>query len=54
MSYPFILQGDNIVIVIDGEPHTINKTHITYTKIVDAINTFASNTLNTFTEKINF
>lgn len=37
MSYPFILQGDNVVIVIDGEPHTINKTHMTYNKVVDAI-----------------
>lgn len=37
MSYPYILQGDNVVIVIDGEPHTINKTHITYQKVVDAI-----------------
>lgn len=37
MSYPYILQGDNIVIVIDGDPHTINRTHVTYTKLVDAI-----------------
>lgn len=37
MSYPFILQGDNVSLVIDGEPHTINKTHVTYQKIVDAI-----------------
>ena len=37
MSYPFILQGDNVVIVIDGEPHTINKTHMTYNKVVEAI-----------------
>lgn len=37
MSYPFILQGDNVVIVIDGEPHTINKTHMTYSKVVEAI-----------------
>lgn len=37
MSYPYILQGDNVVIVIDGAPHTINKTHITYSKVVDAI-----------------
>ena len=37
MSYPFILQGDNVVIVIDGEPHTINKTHLTYNKVVEAI-----------------
>ncbi len=37
MSYPFILQGDNVTLVIDGQPHTINKTHIAYTKVVDAI-----------------
>jgi hypothetical protein len=37
MSYPFILQGDNVTLVIDGEPHTINKTHVTYNKLVDAI-----------------
>jgi hypothetical protein len=37
MSYPFILQGDNVVIVIDGMPHTINKTHMTYSKVVEAI-----------------
>lgn len=37
MSYPYILQGDNVVIVIDGEPHTINRTHVTYQKLVDSI-----------------
>lgn len=37
MSYPFLIQGDNVVIVIDNKPHTINKTHITYNKVVDAI-----------------
>ena len=37
MSYPFILQGNNIVVVIDGKSHTINKTHITYQKVLDAI-----------------
>jgi hypothetical protein len=37
MSYPFILQGDNVTLVIDGTPHTINKTHLSYSKIVDAI-----------------
>ena len=37
MSYPFLIQGDNVVIVIDNKPHTINKTHITYQKVVDAI-----------------
>ena len=37
MSYPFLIQGDNVVVVIDNKPQTINKTHITYQKVVDAI-----------------
>lgn len=37
MSYPFLIQGDNVVVVVDNKPHTINKTHITYQKVVDAI-----------------
>lgn len=37
MSYPFIIQGSNVTVVIDGNPHTIAKTHVTYQKIVDAI-----------------
>lgn len=37
MSYPFILQGDNVTVVIEGKPYTISKTHITYQKVVDAI-----------------
>ena len=37
MSYPFLIQGDNVVVVIDNKPHTINKTHITYQRVVDAI-----------------
>lgn len=37
MSYPFIVQGSNVTVVIDGKPHTISKTHITYQKVVDAI-----------------
>jgi hypothetical protein len=37
MSYPFILQGANVTVVIDGKPHTISKTHVTYQKVVDAI-----------------
>ena len=37
MSYPFLIQGDNVVVVIDNKPHTINKTHITYQKVLDAI-----------------
>lgn len=37
MSYPYILQGSNVTVVIDNTPHTINDTHVTYTKIIDAI-----------------
>jgi hypothetical protein len=37
MSYPFIIQGNNIVIVIDNKTHTVSKTHITYSKVLDAI-----------------
>ena len=35
---PFLLQGKNIILVIDGKSHTISKdTHISYGKIVDAL-----------------
>lgn len=37
MSYPYIIQGENIIVVIDGDPHTINKSHISYNKIVESI-----------------
>lgn len=37
MSYPFLIQGDNITVVIGNQPHTISKTHITYQKVKDAI-----------------
>jgi hypothetical protein len=37
MSFPFIIQGNNITVVIGNKPHTIAKTHITYNKVVDAI-----------------
>lgn len=37
MSYPFLIQGNNVVVVIDNKPHTISKTHITYQKVIDAI-----------------
>ena len=37
MSFPFIVQGSNVTVVIDNKPHTIAKTHITYQKVVDAI-----------------
>lgn len=37
MSYPFIIQGSNVTVVIDGKPHTVSKTHVSYQKVVDAI-----------------
>lgn len=37
MSFPFLIQGNNVVVVIDNKPHTINKTHISYQKILDAV-----------------
>jgi hypothetical protein len=37
MAYPFVIQGNNIVVVIGNRPHTISRTHITYQKVLDAI-----------------
>jgi hypothetical protein len=37
MAYPFIIQGSNVTVVIDGKPHTVAKTHVSYQKVVDAI-----------------
>ena len=35
--FPYLIQGSNVVVVINNKPHTISKTHITYQKVVDAI-----------------
>lgn len=37
MAYPFIIQGSNIVVVIDNKTHTVSKTHMTYQLVLDAI-----------------
>lgn len=37
MSYPYLIQGDNIVIVIDNETHTISRSHVAYSKVREAI-----------------
>lgn len=37
MSYPFVIQGSNVTVVIGNKPHTIAKSHPTYQKVVDAI-----------------
>jgi hypothetical protein len=36
-AFPFLIQGSNVVVVIDNKPHTISKTHITFQRVVDAI-----------------
>lgn len=37
-AVPYLIQGKNIILVIDGKSHTISKdTHISYGKIVDAL-----------------
>lgn len=37
-SVPFLIQGNNIILVIDGKSYTINKdTHISYNKILQAL-----------------
>ena len=37
-AVPYLIQGANIILVIDGKSHTISKsTHIAYGKIVDAL-----------------
>lgn len=37
MAYPYMIQGDNVVVVIDNKPHTVSKSHISYTRLVEAI-----------------
>jgi ribosome modulation factor len=37
MAYPFLIQGNNVVVVIGNKSHTISKTHLTYQKVLDAI-----------------
>lgn len=36
-SFPMIIQGDNITVVIDNQPHSINKNNISYELIKAAI-----------------
>jgi hypothetical protein len=37
-AVPFLLQGKNIILVVNGKSHTISKdTHIAYNKIIDAL-----------------
>jgi CRISPR/Cas system CSM-associated protein Csm2 small subunit len=35
--YPYLIQGKNIVVVIDNKSHTITSSHLAYEKIKTAI-----------------
>jgi hypothetical protein len=37
MSFPYLIQGDNIVVVIGNVIHTVSKTHVTYSDVLSAI-----------------
>lgn len=37
--FPYMIQGTNIVVVINNQPHTISKTHVSYEKVKEAIRT---------------
>jgi len=37
--FPYLIQGNNIVIVIANQTHTINKSHIAYDRVKEAIRT---------------
>lgn len=37
MSYSYLIQGNNITLVIEGQSFTINKSHFNYEQIVQAI-----------------
>lgn len=39
MSFPYLIQGKNIVVVIGSNTHTISPTHISFDKIKEAIKT---------------
>ena len=37
MAFPYLIQGKNIVVIIDNQPHTITTSHIGYEKLKQAI-----------------
>jgi hypothetical protein len=39
VSFPYLIQGSNITVVIGTTPHTVSKNHIAYNKLVAAIKT---------------
>jgi len=43
--FPYLIQGNNIVVVIGNKSHTVSKTHISYQKVLDAIKSNDWNTV---------
>lgn len=39
MTFPYLIQGKNIVVVINNTPHTVTSSHISYDKVKEAIRT---------------
>ena len=39
MAYPYIVQGNNITVVIDNKIHTFSKTHVCFERLKEAIKT---------------
>jgi hypothetical protein len=37
MSYPYIIQGSQVTVVIGSKPHVVSKSHPMYQRVVDAI-----------------
>ena len=37
MAFPYLIQGKNIVVIIDNQPHTVTSSHIGYEKLKQAI-----------------
>ena len=39
MSYPYIIQGSQVTVVIGSKPHVVSKSHPMFQRVVDAIKT---------------
>jgi hypothetical protein len=36
-AFPYVMQGDNITVFVNGTPHDVNKSHLNYNELVAAI-----------------
>lgn len=36
-AFPYMIQGNNVTVVINNTPHTISKNHVFYEKVIDGI-----------------